>query len=152
MSKFILNRQFWSFGPNFHKQGNFCPKQIKWTTPLNSALFKFVSMPSFILNRQFWVFWPNIPKRGKKILFIVNNPRIPKFFSYHEIHLLTYEIHLFKKLAHPFDSQEIIFEKSAQFRMTHFDISVALNDAKIIIPVLESSFGFNKKFTIYKMF
>lgn len=34
------------------------------------------------------IFWQNLHKKVEKILFMVNNTRIPIFFTYHEIQLL----------------------------------------------------------------
>ena len=45
---------------------------------------------------------------------------------------------MFKKFALPFHPLKMSFEKSAKFRMTHFNLPVAINAARII-KYLESS-------------
>ena len=50
-----------------------------------------------------------MPKKAQKVLFLVNNPSIPKLISYHEIHLLK---KMFKKFDYLFSSLKINFEKS----------------------------------------
>ena len=46
-------------------------------------------MSNFILNRQYNIFGQVCQKRVEKILYMVNNPRIPsEKLTYHEIHVL----------------------------------------------------------------
>ena len=42
----------------------------------------------FHLEQIVFFFLPNLPEKGRKIWFIVNNPAIPKFFTYYKIQLL----------------------------------------------------------------
>ena len=111
-AKFILNRQFWFFGLNLPRKSYFGPKQNKWTSPSN-----YNSIHCLII-----LFFGHVMQ--KKYFVSKLTPIFQNCFKYHEI--------LFKKFASPFHSLKMIFKIDKKVRMTHINISVAVNAAEIL--------------------
>ena len=124
--RFIRNRQFRFFGSNLPKKGIFVPKQGKRT----SSLIQSRSQVHILSEKDNSDFLGQIfPKRAEKILLIVNNPRIPKHFSYREINLLK---KIASELSPSVSLPKKIFENSSKVGMIYFNISVAENATEII--------------------
>ena len=83
-SKFHLKQTILSFWTKFAQTGYSQNKLEKVNITIEFSIFELFQMPNFNLRRQL-LFGQIYPKRVEKILFIVNNPRIPKFFTYHAI-------------------------------------------------------------------
>ena len=60
---FILNWQFWLFGPDFPKKGNFGRKQ-KLASPLNCAYSNYTRYHLSAQTDNFDFFEPNLPQKG----------------------------------------------------------------------------------------
>ena len=69
---------------------------------------------------------------------MVNNPTIPKFFTYHEIHLLKKQGNVFQKFAHQFHSLKITFENIKKVKMNHVNIFVGVNDLPVHLSIFSS--------------